>query len=236
VEDLAKDFVIMKSDLICLTETWILPEEQEGIKLPGFNMYHVIGGRGKGVTICVKEDITTAVVNISNQSPFLQHIGIQLEDLSINVMYRSKECSSECLEERFESCKTSGRLLVVGDFNRPVTSSAYKSSIGKVSHGLRLSQHVKEPTHEAGNILDLILANFEIPAVNLFHHSPYYSDHDAICVVLPIADNYWTLQEEEPMEVDTSSDEDDEDNQEFQNKVPTAASDPGAYIDSLIDF
>jgi hypothetical protein len=233
LEDIVKDFVIMKSDIICLTETWMLPEEQEGFKLPGFNMYHVTGGRGKGVAVCVKEDITTADVKVASQSQFLQHLGIQLEDLSINVMYRSKECSKQCLEDRLETCMTSGRLLVVGDFNHPVTSSAYKSSIGKVNHDLQLTQHVKEPTHEAGNIIDLILANFEIPSENIFHHHPYYSDHNAICVVVPIADHYWSLKDEEPMEVDTSSDEDD---QECQEKVHTAVTDTGAYLDSLLDF
>jgi hypothetical protein len=38
------------------------------------------------------------------------------------------------------------------------------------------------------------------------------------------------------MDVDTSSDEDDENDQECQEKLATAASDPGAYIDALLDF
>jgi hypothetical protein len=233
LDDLQKDFVLMKSDVICLTETWILAEEQEAIHLPGYKVYHVAAGRGKGVTVCVKEDITTAEVTVANRSQYLQHLGLQLEDLSINVMYRSNKCSKESLEERLQTCMPSERLLVVGDFNHPVNSSAFKSSIGKLIQHHGMQQHVKLPTHEAGNILDLVLANFDIPEDSLFHHHPYYSDHDAICVLIPIADKYWTTPEEESMDMDiTSSEEDEEDHEQ----VPNAVNDPGSYIDRLLDF
>jgi hypothetical protein len=210
--DLKQDFVLHNSDIICLTETWTLPEDaKKDVGLHGFVVYQETVGKGKGVAICVKDGISAKIVSSKN-TPLFQHLGIQIDDLVIFVMYRSQGCDQECIQESiYDAVTASARTLILGDFNLPFNSSQYKCNMGVLCQQLGLKQYVQEPTHDAGHILDLVLSNFDIPGEYLFHHHPYYSDHDAVCLIVPI-DSLLPIeveqpepivfQQEEPMEVE----------------------------------
>jgi hypothetical protein len=196
--DLNQDFVLSNSDIICLTETWTHPDDaKKDAGLHGFVVHQETFGKGKGVAICVKDGISAKIVS-SKSTPLFQHLGIQIEDLAIFVMYRSQGCEKECLQESIsEAVTASGRTLILGDFNLDFNSSHYKSNMGVLCQQLGLKQYVQEPTHDAGHILDLVLSNFDIPVEYLFHHHPYYSDHDAVCLIVP-KDSLLPIEVEQP--------------------------------------
>ena len=62
----------------------------------------------------------------------------------------------QCLDSH---ATTSHKLLVVGDFNFHISDSNSQDSktFSDVLHSLNLEQHVNEPTHSCGHILDLVI-------------------------------------------------------------------------------
>jgi hypothetical protein len=188
IDDIKQDFVIMQSDVICLTETWMKPGEQPPeLDLPGYRFYQSAVGRGRGVALYHKETLEFAEI-CKKSYPALQYLVLQQKDLNIAVFYRSQECSRDVLIQEITEVErfTVGRMLIVGDFNMDITSTPYKASIGKLCNDLKLHQLVNSATHHAGHILDLILSNFDIAEDCVFHHNPYYSDHDALCIIVNI--------------------------------------------------
>jgi hypothetical protein len=85
---------------------------------------------------------------------------------------------------------TSGKLLMVGDFNFHFddTKCSETKKFKEVLESLNLEQHVLEPTHLRGHILDLVITRCdELPILNLQVQAPIISDHGAISFCLPLA-------------------------------------------------
>ena len=83
------------------------------------------------------------------------------------------------------SCK----LLVVGDFNFHIqnTTSQDTKKLMDIFHILNLQQHVHEPTHSRGHILDLVLTRCnELTISDLQVYAPIIGDHSAVHFSLPL--------------------------------------------------
>ena len=72
------------------------------------------------------------------------------------------------------------RTFIVGDFN--TGSNLQKTKLQEYLQIKKFQLLINIPTHEGGNTLDNIAINFnDLESLEIYHHSLYFSDHDAIC-------------------------------------------------------
>ena len=79
-----------------------------------------------------------------------------------------------------------GRLIVLGDFNVHWDNklSAETIELTSILNSFNLTQHVAEPTHIAGHILDLFITRESDDFVTSCQVSDFISDHNALLVNL----------------------------------------------------
>ena len=162
-------------DICCLTETWLRKGDSSKIceiKDLGYNIHHVSrAGRGGGVAIAYKKNIEITKVNSKLYKSF-EHIECLVKSTSHEILrviciYRSGTATNSNVKDfcvDFEDYlnnlnETHGKLYIAGDFNihmeqisQPETER-FNSVL--TQHGLQ--QHVKQPTHIHGGIIDCIL-------------------------------------------------------------------------------
>ena len=178
--DLEVDFSLLKSDVIALTETWCSTEPPE---LEGYNGIHVLAGRGQGISLFIKNDKKASdKPNIFNKHN-VQIISVNLENITIVVVYRSPSFNSQVLliNELLSILPEKGPTIVVGDFNiHPKEQNSYFDQLFEKMTSKGFNQLIDKPTHRDGNMLDhMYVREIEMSGWQLYH--PYYSDHDAIC-------------------------------------------------------
>ena len=81
MEDLNADAVLMMSNIILLSETWLLNEEN--ISLNGYHFIEASAGRGKGVAAFVKE-VPQEVKK--HMMPTIQVLQLEYENIIILVV------------------------------------------------------------------------------------------------------------------------------------------------------
>ena len=182
--DIQVDGVIMKSDVLCLTETWLTPETTMSLfQLPGFQCITASKGRGAGVAVYVKNNIAESAKSLSLVNANFQAVRITLPCLDIIAVYRSPSSDvKECTKAILAGFKRGQKTIVCGDFNVPIIPNKTNYLTGTLS-SIGFQQLVSQPTHLQGNLLDHVYVNFQNG--HWFLHSTYYSDHDAICTIIP---------------------------------------------------
>ena len=178
--DVAKDNIIMDSDIFSLGETWLhCPSE---VSFSGFVGHFASFGRGKGVAAFSR--IST------DQPPYIQssscHSVIRLDVSGIDLIfvYVSQNCDRKILfGELFDLIKSSKPTVLMGDFNEKYCKS---SKMTKVLESQNFSQLISAPTHDRGNLLDHMYVNELLSEKNFFveKNSAYYSDHDIITIYI----------------------------------------------------
>ncbi len=182
--DLKNDTDLLKSDVICLNETYIKPEElTEQYILNDFNGYFVNKGASAGVAVFVKKQFAKVTFD-SYLCESLQIALISSEQFDLFAVYRSPKTNKtvnsllEKIQCRFQPTKTT---FLCGDFNLPKTPNPFETAL----KNLKIFPCIKSPTHLDGNILDQFYSNFQNCKVTNVHlHPVYYSDHDAVCVII----------------------------------------------------
>jgi endonuclease/exonuclease/phosphatase (EEP) superfamily protein YafD len=178
LDDLKCDDIILKSDLVCLSESWLLNDNLENVQLPGLELITASVGRGKGVAVYSKPKICTRTVTVA---PLFQVISLSLGDLDVITVYRSSDASLEhvaqCLLDHIEASR-SGNIIVGGDFNFP---AGEKNVLTRALRLRGLHQIISEPTHAMGAILDHCYVN-NPKHTSYFLHPVYYSDHFGLCI------------------------------------------------------
>ena len=164
-------------DVLTITETWLPPKEKNQVILNeltpgGYKIAHVIRGsrKGEGVAVVYKSILKGCNQTIKTFGTF-KCIQILLkcstDTIRICTIYRSPSRSSsnsrssvvEFLSE-FQNymnnlSTSSGKLIVVGDFNISLDIKLLKDihNFEHVLDGLNLEQHVTSQTHNHGHIL-----------------------------------------------------------------------------------
>ena len=191
IADVRADHTLLNADIICLTETW-LPQFLAGPNIAGYKCYTASYGTGKGVAVYVREGIPIMNVEGAAKEAF-QIIRIDFKDLILLAVYRSPSHNSAKdkteLIKRLSTIKDSSKPVVVcGDMNIPYNPSQPSDnllSLNMIKNGFK--QLVSYPTHIKGNILDHLYLRYPpdalIPPLHRLHY-PYYSDHDAILLML----------------------------------------------------
>ena len=195
IADIRADHTLREADILCLSETWLKRGTSVGPKIEGYLSYAASNGQGAGVAIYMKEGLNAQFIEIR---PYIrddcQLLRLELKDMVIIAAYRSPSLSSKQNIEQFSKVITDGidgsKITVVcGDMNvhfhphnpcdNALTSSLYKKGF---------VQLVREATHIQGHILDHIYVrackNIAIRRPLHQLHYPYYSDHEAVLLML----------------------------------------------------
>jgi exonuclease III len=184
--DVLKDEIVkFKLDIVAVTETWFIGDSDMTVVCPkGFKGVHEPrpGGYG-GVAIFYRDNIKRSVKPIEDYESF-EYIDVFLtisprDKITLIVIYRpggSRVNFREEFEGFLDSVKRRENLIIVGDFNLPHDDNVDRKFMKIIqSHGLE--QHVKDPTHVDGGILDLILSRPSDSLVKNVRVGDLFSDH-----------------------------------------------------------
>ena len=108
------------------------------------------------------------------------------QDVQLVLVYISKNCSfDELVLDLGKMLKSGKKHVVTGDFNFDMQG---KNALTKYFEKLEFVQLVNSATHDDGRVIDHCYVPIDIAdKVVLKQHSPYYSDHDALCINLNLS-------------------------------------------------
>ena len=187
-------------DLLCITETWLLPSDVAVITAalpPSYSFYHVhrpTDARGGGVGLICSSALTDikAVPNHTDISSFeLLEITFRISTHNVRlvIVYRPGHPGTDrVFIDEFGQFLESllvirEKLVICGDFNYWLDSpllKPYSDEFMRLLDTNNLSNHVSMPTHISGHILDLVLSPVGADLVDCVEVSPIdhkISDH-----------------------------------------------------------
>ena len=181
IMDIKEDSFLQKSDLICLSETWLKSDDiHDHMRMSGYNLVLNSLTYGKGLATYVKSNIRHEI-NIKYQ--FMQLSKFSTEKIDIISVYRSQDGHETQLINCLLSLMKPGKSTVIGgDFNICQAKNK-QNSIAKWLNAFGFQQLVTEATHIEGGHIDHIYVSNDI-STKLEIYSPYYTslDHDALCL------------------------------------------------------
>ena len=186
-QDIKTDNRLQKADIIHLVETSISEEEDESaFILDGYKQRFIKNGNGKGISTYYKDDKLQHVEDIKTDK--FQMTKFKHEQIDLINVYRSQSGNSlELLEHIKKQIETGRRTIITGDFNICFMENFNNRMIqGLLSLGF--NQLVHEPTHMRGRHIDHVYFLDQSGRLKpiLDRYSPYYSDHDGICITIPL--------------------------------------------------
>ena len=126
-------------------------------------------GRGGGILIFSKSELRCHEIEVHCDIIQRATVQIKLEDCDLNLhaIYRSPNSSVENNSKINDFIRSlTVNSIVVGDFNHPSVNWELQTSNQQHSREFMeavndafLTQHVDFPTHDGGNLLDLVLSN-----------------------------------------------------------------------------
>ena len=194
-EDIFSDDLILKSDIICLNETWQENDDiAENLEYSDYKVKANSRGRGKGITTYFNNTIFQHEFDVKEENMQLSKFKSPI--LDIIVLYRSHGGSFKDLNHFIEKMESEEKpTLVVGDFNfcfRDEPSNPTKMFLTRKNY----QQLIHEPTHIEGHILDQ--AYIRDPSTVLQWtselHSKYYTDHKCLAITIKKVRVNWILK------------------------------------------
>lgn len=164
-------------DIFVATETWANENLNDAFfHIPGYDIIaredrnDTEKGRGGGILVYAVKAMHIWKINL--ETKFNQYASVQIKtgksEIKIHVIYRSPNSRKENDDELCAVVeKMTGNNILIGDFNYPDidwdagSSGARGRNFFEAATNKYMEQHVQEPTHLSGNILDLILTDQE---------------------------------------------------------------------------
>jgi hypothetical protein len=178
--DICHDMYATKSDHICLVETWLDPDQS--FQMAGRNFEHASFGKWKGcATFSSTSRKSTCTGTVVKEK--YQILSIIDQDVQLVIVYISKNCSfDELVLDLGKTLKSEKKHVITGDFNFDMED---KNALTKYFENLEFVQLVNSATQDGGRVIDHCYVPIDI-ADNIImkQYSPYYSDHDALCINL----------------------------------------------------
>ena len=182
-QDIQSDDRLLRADILHLIESSLTKNDTENdLILEGFDTEFITSGVGKGIATNYKPSKVTPsqIVNVEK----FQITKFKHKDLDIISIYRSQSGNSVEVLETVKNLLTTGiPTLISGDFNICFIENKSNRLIeGLLSIGFK--QLVHEPTHIKGRHIDHVYFQdlTDSMRLTLERYSPYYSDHDGICM------------------------------------------------------
>jgi exonuclease III len=183
--DLISDSLLLKSDIICLQETWIEDDDiSEDMNIPNYELHLNSNGKGKGVAAYYNQRLFRPEADI--KKPDMQISKFTSSSLDIILLYRSQSANFSELNQEIESLTNREKpQLVIGDFNfcyLTHTSNATRNYL----LGDSFTQLIEEPTHIDGHLLDqAYLRDMDrVLDCTVEVQSKYYTDHKGLAIVI----------------------------------------------------
>ena len=175
--DVIYDLYAQQSDVVCLVETWLQPNEQ--MEWPERKLIsHASFGHGKGVSTYTNDHQNKLMGNAINEN-FQIVQQLIMNTVQLFVIYISKGANMEdiaqCIQEMLDPDLDT---MILGDFNfeskKPNSLSIY------LNNKLNLQQIITGPTFTHGpNTIDHLYVSENLRNVELISRFPYYSSHMA---------------------------------------------------------
>ena len=180
-DDITIDPELMKSTIIGVAETHLHVDEE--IYLEGFEGSFVNAGKGKGVAAFSKitvNDITKIC------QPSFTAISLELKSIKIVFAYMSSQINMEevNLSLRPMLLEKQKPTIILGDMN--FHFSEKQNTLKSYLEGFGYHQLIDKVTHDEGHTLDHIYVSdlTILSKENVCLKPLYYSDHDALCIIL----------------------------------------------------
>ena len=182
-DDISTDDLLLKSDVICLQETWLEDNQiTEDLSIPYYNLHLNSHGKGKGIAIYFKKDTLKHEQDITEEN--MQISKFNSANIDIVVLYRSQKGNQQDLIKNLEAIKTRDKAqLIIGDFNFCYQEDSL-NSILKYLKDNDFSQLIQEAPHIEGNLLDQAHVR-DVRKTNMYKvevQSKYYSDHKGLAI------------------------------------------------------
>ena len=184
--DIAADNSLLNSDVICLTETQLLPDTDMShveCVLNQFTLvYNSSSFRFESLAFCVSKvnsglhhDYYVSLLKVEKPS-------FSLEPVSILLLYRKQSWSVPSFIDVLAQLlqETSNIDIILDDFN--INGLEVLDSLSNVLHNFEL---VTSSTHLLGSLLDHVYIRrdmLEYLEIEAIIHSVHFSDHDAVYV------------------------------------------------------
>ena len=183
--DIIADHLLLRSDVICLQETWLDDDTvAEDLRIANYEMHLNSNGRGKGIAIYFKNNILKHEIDIKEEN--LQISKFTSPIIDIVVLYRSQSGNLNDLKNSLDALNSKEKpLLVIGDFNFCFKENSWNST-KKYLRERSFTQIISEPTHIEGNLIDQAHIRDEKRILNFSSelHCKYYSDHRALAIII----------------------------------------------------
>ena len=183
--DIQADGHLLKADIIHLIETSIDQTDQKQFTLPGYNSHFISIGNGKGIATFYKTGSALPEIDITEDN--MQITKFTSSSIDIINIYRSSNCHSVgLLNNILKIIPMRKPVLITGDFN----ICYFMNRTNRLVQGLEsndFKQLLKEATHIRGRHIDHAYwkdSNNIFTKPVLERYSPYYSDHDALCLTI----------------------------------------------------
>ncbi|XP_061590906.1 uncharacterized protein LOC133456448 [Cololabis saira] len=197
-----------RSDVFCLTETWLQEEEYVSLNEstpPGYFNHHIPRntGRGGGVAAIYNSSLQTKIEPKCNHNTFESlMLGLKFpswkseKPVVLVVVYRPPagaylEFLSEFSDFLSGLLISTDKFIIVGDFNihMDVESDNLKLAFNSLLESMGISQKVDGPTHCFGHTLDLVLTyGVETDGLLVSPVNSLLSDHYLITLELNVVD------------------------------------------------
>ena len=176
--DLEHDIYATQADFLCLSETWLL-EDQEIRKIKGYTFHPASWGKGRGVGVFAREKLKFSIIGTYSCHRF-QMISLKIyESIQLTVLYLSQGVANDSqsgLLEQLRNVEDPNLLpIIMGDMNFDIKT---QTLLSKYLQEKELVQKVDTPTQRRGRIIDHVyIDNNLIDIFDMHLTSAYYSDH-----------------------------------------------------------
>ena len=186
--DIEADDIVKHGDIIHLIETSLLEGEHSPLALKTYECHLTSAGHGKGIATYYKSEKFHHKQDFKTTNMQITMFGSKYMDV-INVYRSSNGNSADLLAKLIEMMDPETPTLITGDFN----ICFMKNERNRMSKGLieeyGMKQLMTEPTHILGGHIDHVYWKDEHQQCKnpiIERYSPYYSDHDGVCITIQI--------------------------------------------------
>ena len=187
--DIKADNFILQADVIHLVETSLENDSSTNdLQLEGYTSYFYNISKGKGIVTYISKRLITNTEILENVfATGIQICTSNVDKVSCLAVYRSSFGNVGNLTEKLvKIIKKKKCILVIGDFNI-CKNKKPTNTVTTVLLSQDFVSLIDEATHIEGRYIDQAYwkdedQDFLPPEVE--RYSPYYSDHDAICITL----------------------------------------------------
>ena len=160
---------------MAITESWTNPSISDSfLSIPGYRLIarkdraDTSNGRGGGILLYAKSTVVCHELATPDNVVQVAALQAKLSDQNLNIyaVYRSPNSSPENNIQINQLVRDiPEKSIILGDFNYPhidwelLTSNGHATDFLDAISESFITQHINFPTHNGGNILDLVLSN-----------------------------------------------------------------------------